>query len=194
MNSKFKISDRVILVLLSGTISAAIANTFGYISKWFYNPTIIMPETAGELFIRPDQLHTLLGLIFGNVMSFGIGVLHAFAFVIILDITGWQYFWIKSLAVTNLGWLVGVGMLSRVLGMASGINPDLFSSLLFYGAHIVYLTVSAFIISRYGVPINKLTENIGFRTSPRSKMFSPSFKKANRRVFRIAHKPAQPKR
>ena len=179
MNNKFRISDRVILVLLSGTISAAIANIFGYISKFFYNPTIIMPEAAGELFIRPDQFNTLLGLVFGNMMSFGMGGLHAFAFVTILDITGWRHFWLKSFAVTNLGWLAVVGMLFRVLGVASKTNPELLSSVLFYGAHLVYLTVSAFIISRYGVPINELTENIGLRTPTRYKINSPSLTDAN---------------
>lgn len=193
MNSKFKISDRVILVLLSGTVSAAIANLFGYILRWLYIPTIIMPEAAAELFIRPNQMHTILGFIFGNMMSFGMGGLHAFAYVAILDITGWRYFWLKSFTVTNLGWLLGVGMLFRALGVASGTNPDLLSSVLFYGAHVIYLTVSAFIIGSYGIPINELTENIGFRQPYRDKdkAISPSLTHTDKRVFRAAPDPAR---
>lgn len=191
LNSKFRISDRVILVLLSGTVSAAIANTFGYASKWFYKPTVIMPEAAVELFVRPEQIQTILGFIFGNLMSFGMGGVHALAFVTILDITGWQYFWLKSFAVTTLGWIVGVGMLFRALGVAYGENPDLLASVLFYGAHLVYLTVSAFIIGRYGVPIQELTENIGFRQSVRYKLVSLSLIDGNKRVFKIVPKPAR---
>jgi len=190
MNNKFRISDRVILVLLSGTVSAAVANTFGYISKSFYPLTIVMPEAAVELFVHPKQIHTILGFIFGNLMSFGMGGLHALAFVAILDITGWRYFWLKSFAVTTLGWIVGVGMLFRALGVASGNNPDLLSSVLFYGAHLVYLTVSALIIGRFGVPINELTENIGFRQSTRDKVSLPSTDR-NKRVFKITPKPAK---
>lgn len=193
MDSKHRISDRIILVLLSGTISAAVANTFGYISKWFYPPTIIMPEAAAELFVRPNQIHSTLGFLFGNLMSFGMGGLYAFAFVAILDITGWRYFWLKSFAITTLGWIIGVGMLFRALDVASGANPELLSSILFYGAHFVFLTVSAFIIKRHGVPINELTENIGFRQTARDKIL-PSIE-AKQKVLRpVSHPSRKPVR
>jgi len=144
-----KISDRVILILLSGSVSAAIANAFGYLSRLIYKPTVVMPEAAAQLFVNSSQAHTVLGFIFGNMMSFVVGGFHALMFVYILDFTGWRFLWWKSLAVTTGGWLVGVGMLFRALGVG---KSDLYSAVLFYGAHLVYLTVSAIIVGEFGVP------------------------------------------
>jgi len=150
---KFKVSDRVILMVLSGSISAAIANTFGYFTKFIYKPTVVMPEAAANLFITSSETHTVLGFVFANLMSYTVGGLHAVIYVIVLDLTGWRYFWLKSAAVTTMGWFLVVGVLFRALGV---YKTTLLSSVLFYGAHLVYLTVSAYIVSRYGVPRNEL--------------------------------------
>jgi len=155
---RIKIKDRVILAILSGTISAAIANTFGYLTKWIYAPTVIMPEVAAELFVNSSQIHTLLGIIFGNTWSFIVGGIHAAAYIFTLDFTGWRYLWWKSFAVTSTGWLLGVGLAFKALGIAEGSQNLILPSILFYGAHLVYLTTSAFIISKYGVPREQLEE------------------------------------
>lgn len=152
MVNRLRINDKIVLVLLTGTVSAGIANIFGYLSRLIHQHTIVMPEAAAELFISPVQVHTLLGFIFGNLMSFTVGGIHAMAFIYILEVTGWRYYWLKSFAITTAGWLIGVGMLFRALNIPSVKEMDLLSSVLFYGAHLVYLTVSAFIVSRYGVP------------------------------------------
>jgi hypothetical protein len=147
---KQKIQDRIILIALTGTISAAIANTFGYLTKLIDPNTAIMPEVAAELFLHKPYLHTFLGIIFGNIWSFVVGGLHAVAFVYTLEFTGWRYLWIKSLTVTSVGWLLGVGLLFRALNIADQVHKDPLGMVFFYLAHIVYASVSAFIVGRYG--------------------------------------------
>ncbi len=149
------IEDRVILMLLAGAVSAAIANTFGYLTKLLYPPTIVMPEVAAELFVHPEQTRTVLGIIFGNLWSYSVGGLHAVIYVFTLDLTGWRHFWLKSFAVTNIGWLLGVGLIFQGLGIATRVHDNILSVVLFYGAHLVYLTVSADIVSKLGVPLNR---------------------------------------
>ncbi len=152
---KHLIEDRVILMLLTGAVSAAIANTFGYLTKLLYPPTIVMPQVAAEFFVHPEQARTVLGIIFGNLWSYSVGGLHAVVYVFTLDLTGWRHFWLKSFAVTNIGWLLGVGMIFQGLQIATRIQGDILSVVLFYGAHLVYLTTSAYIVSKLGVPLNR---------------------------------------
>jgi hypothetical protein len=173
ISKKYKISDRIILMVLSGSVSAAIANTFGYFTKSIYKPTVVMPEAAANLFIPSDQIHTVLGFVFANLMSFTVGGLHAVVYVIMLDLTGWRHFWLKSAANTTMGWFLVVGVIFRALGVG---KADLLSSVLFYGAHLVYLTVSAYIVSTYGVPRDELD------TKGRS---------SNSKSFHVFHAPAR---
>ena len=147
---KGKVKDNIVLIALTGTISAAIANTFGYLTKLIDIQTAIMPEVAAELFLHKPYVHTFLGIVFGNIWSYIVGGLHAFGFVYTLESTGWKYLWFKSLTVTNVGWLLGVGLMFRALHIAEQSHKDPLGMVFFYLAHIVYATVSAYIVGRYG--------------------------------------------
>jgi len=148
---KFEIRDRAILSIFTGTVAALIANIFGYLSKLVYPPTIIMPEIASETWVNSSQVHTILGIVFGNLSSFVAGGLHALVFVTILDLTGWRFFWLKSLAVTTTGWLISSMFFLRILHIHQDALNDILSSIMFYLAHLVYLTISAFLVKKYGV-------------------------------------------
>ena len=147
-----KIKDKIVLAILTGTIAAAIANAFGYFTKWLYPKTVVMPEVAAELFVKAQHIHNFLGIVFGNLLSFIVGGLYATALIFILDLTGWRFIWWKSLAVASTGFLIGVGLLFKALNIAYWSRNYVLSPILFYGAHLVYLTIAAFIVGRYGVP------------------------------------------
>lgn len=151
----FKIQDRVLLAILTGSVSAQIANLFGYLSKLIYEPTVVMPEAVIEIFTRLSHVETPLGIILGNLWSYMVGGLHAVAYLLVLDLTGWRYLWLKSLAVTSMGWIMGVGVLFRWLGLASAHLRDIHSLAFFFLAHLVYASVSALIAGRVGVPKKK---------------------------------------
>lgn len=124
---KFKIRDRAILSIFAGTVAALIANIFGYLSKIVYPPIIIMPEIAFQTWVNSSHAHT------------------------ILDLTGWRFFWLKSLAVTTTGWLISSIFFLRILHIHQDALNDILSSIMFYLAHLVYLTISAFLVKKYGV-------------------------------------------
>lgn len=145
-----KIKDRIILITLAGTVAAAIANTFGYLTKLIDPNTAIMPEVAAELFLHHPYVHTFLGVIFGNVWSYIVGGLHAFAYVYTLEFTGWRHLLIKSLTITNVGWLLGVGIMFKALNISDQTHKDPLGMVFFYLAHIVYACVSAYIVNKWG--------------------------------------------
>lgn len=185
ISKKVKISDRIVLMVLSGSVSAAIANSFGYFTKFIYKPTVVMPEAAANLFIPASQIHTALGFVFANLMSFTVGGLHAVIYVIILDLTGWRHFWLKSAANTTMGWFLVVGVLFRALGVH---KADLLSSVLFYGAHLVYLTVSAYIVSTYGVPRNELCNEERSNNSEGFRVFHVPARKIRNEIKKVKFK------
>lgn len=146
------IQDRVVLIIAVGTVSAAVANGFGYITKLLYPGTPIMPEVAAQLFVHGPRTLEWLTIIFGNIWSFIVGGLHAAGLVSTLDITGWRHIFWKSLAVTNVGWLLGVGILFRALDISSAAHSDPVAIILFYAAHLVYLTAAAILARAVGEP------------------------------------------
>ncbi|PKM86307.1 MAG: hypothetical protein CVU87_12470 [Firmicutes bacterium HGW-Firmicutes-12] len=145
------IEDRIILTALAGIIAAFIANIFGYLSKIYYPTAIIMPEIAAATWINDSQIHTVPGIIFGNISSFIVGGIHSLIYITLLDKTGWKYFWLKSLIVTTTGWLFALIFLLRILDLQPEALNDIWASILFYGAHFVYLCVSAYIVKTLGV-------------------------------------------
>jgi len=143
-----KISDRIILTIFIGSISAQIANIFGYLSRFIHESTVVMPEVALKTFTRSYEIYSILGIIFGNILTYTVGGIFAFVYIMILDFTGWQHLWLKSFVVTNGGFMVGTSLALQLLGIAK--ETDLLSIILFYLAHITFLTVAAFLINRFG--------------------------------------------
>lgn len=143
-----KISDRIILTIFTGSISALIANIFGYLTRFIHESTVIMPEVALKIFTKSYEIYSILGIIFGNLFSCTVGGIFALVYILVLDFTGWQHLWLKSFAVTNGGFIIGTGLALQLLGIAK--ETDLLSIILFYLAHITFLTVAAFLIDRFG--------------------------------------------
>ena len=150
-NNNGKIHDRFVLTILVGTLAAFVANIFGYLSKLIYPSTIIMPEIAIIAWLNPPQIYSLLGIIFGNLCSFIAGGIHALVFIFVLDRTGWKFFWLKSFAVSTTGWLIFSIIFLRILNLLPNAPNDIIPNLLFYGAHVVYLTISAILVKKFGV-------------------------------------------
>ena len=143
-----KISDRIILTIFTGSISALIANIFGYLSRFIHKSTIVMPEVALKTFTKSYEIYSILGIIFGNLLSFTVGGIFALVYILVLDFTGWNHLWWKSFAVTNGGFMLGTGLALQLLGIAK--EADLLSIIFFYLAHMTFLTVAAFLINRFG--------------------------------------------
>ncbi len=145
-----KIADQVLLAVLSGSIGAFLANLFGYLSRLIYSPTIVMPELALRIWTEPASIPVVWLIILGNISSFVIGFLHAAAFIALLDLTGWRFFWIKSFVTTFTGWLLTSFIIFRLIGLDPHAIYNPVGNLWFLGAHIVYLTMSSYIVSHYG--------------------------------------------
>lgn len=148
----FKLKIRFYLIIISGVLSAVIGILFSYLTKLIYKPAIIMPQVFVSIFINPSDVNTIRGIILGNFGSFFISIIHVFFLVFLLDLTGWQNSWFKSLAVTSTGYLFAVSLMYFVHGNFK--NPV--ALIVFYSTHLVYLTVSAFIVNKLGIPLEQL--------------------------------------
>jgi hypothetical protein len=134
--------------MFTGSISALIANIFGYLSRLIHESTVVMPEVALKVFTKSTEIHSIVRIIFGNLLSFTVGGIFTLVFILILNYTGWRHLWWKNFAVTNGGFMLGTGLSLQLLGIAK--EADLLSIILFYFAHLIYLTVAAFLVSRFG--------------------------------------------
>jgi len=153
-NNKFKINDRFILAIFVGTLSAFVAMIFGYLLKLIYPAAIIMQEVAILSWVNSSQTHSFLGIIFGFLCGFIAGGIHASVFIYVLDRTGWKFFWLKSFAVSTTGWLLFSIILLRILYLLPYALNDILPNILFCGQHVIYLTVSAILVNKFGVHIS----------------------------------------
>lgn len=146
-----KIIDQIVLAIFAGIIATAVANFFGYLSKMIYPPAIIMPEIAVETWVNASQIQTVPGMVFGNLCSFLVGCLHALILVLVLNWSGWRFFWLKSFLVTAIGWFLATIWVLRGLHLQPEALNNIYVGIVFFAAHVVYLTVSAVLIAKYGV-------------------------------------------
>ena len=148
----FRLKNRLYLITFNVIVSTCIGLLYSYFTKLIYKPTIIMPELFISIFINPSLVHTYRGFLVGNIGSFIVSIFHVFSFVFVLDYTGWRHLWWKSFAVTTTGYILAVGLMYLILGNYKNI----LSLAIFYSAHLVYLTFSAYFIGKIGVPSNPL--------------------------------------
>lgn len=148
----FKLKIRFYLIIFSGVLSAIIGILFSYLTKLIYKPAIIMPEVFVSIFINPSDVNTIRGIVLGNLGSLFISIIHVFFLVFLLDFTGWQNSWFKSLIVTSTGYLFAVSLMYFVLGNFK----DPLALMFFYSTHLVYLTASALIVNKLGTPLEHL--------------------------------------
>lgn len=143
-----KIEDKLLLSALSGTIAAAGADLFLFILNLFIpGNNINMPELVLEFFLNidPNNLDTI-SLILGFIWSLTVGGVYAFILLIILDMTGRKMLLLKSILVVISLWLMGAGILTRLLNLAKYVRDEPLSIAAFFTAHFVFALILAYFI------------------------------------------------
>lgn len=145
------IKDRLLLSAFSGGIAAVIANLSLYAVNIFlpgYN--INMPEVTAEFFLNidPNRIDILTRAL-GFVWSMIVGGVYSLIYIIALDLTGWKNLMIKALIIVTGGWLIGVGMVMKWLGIGEYIRGEPQSIAAFFGAHLVFAMILGLLVKRF---------------------------------------------
>lgn len=148
-----KIKDRLILCAFNGGIAATIANTFLYAVNIFLpGYTINMPETTAEFFlnINPDHIDILTRTL-GFIWSMIVGGFYAIIYIISLELTGWNYLVAKALIIVSGGWLIGIGLVMKLVSISQYTRGEPISIAAFFVAHLVFAISLGLLTKKIGV-------------------------------------------
>jgi hypothetical protein len=140
--------DLVLKAALAGAVSAILANMILNLMNLFLTgPTITMPQLSVEFFLNIEN-YTLLLQVIGLVWSIVFGSIYAFIYLLVLEKTGWNNLWLKSIFVISVIWLLPGGFVIRVMQIGQHIRDEPLSVLAFYVAHLFFATFLSFIVSK----------------------------------------------
>lgn len=149
-----KIDDRIVLITVVGLISAAIGKTSAIIVKHFYPPTITMTEVIAPIFFTNQNANTAVGFIFSTFLSLTVGGIYSFMYILLLDLTGWRYFWLKGFVVTSTGFLLSIGLLVKVLNLVPQEKNTVWIPIILYLAHMILMICQTVLVKMWGKPKN----------------------------------------
>lgn len=149
-----KLNDRILLVSVVGLISAFLGKSSAIIVKLFYPPTLTMTDLLAPIFLTGAQAHTTAGLVFSSFLSLTVGVIYSMVFVLLLDLSGWRYFWLKSFLVTTFGYLTLAGLVVRLLNLVPKESYTVWVPIIIYAAHMVLMAVQTILVKMWGKPNN----------------------------------------
>lgn len=150
---RLRIKDRLILSAFNGGIAAIIANLFLYtVNVFLPGNTINMPETTVEFFLNidPNQIDVLTRTL-GFIWSMIVGGVYSLLYLISLDSTGWDYLVVKALIVVSGGWLIGVGLVMKLVSIGQYARGEPLSIAAFFVAHLVFAASLGLLTKKIGV-------------------------------------------
>jgi hypothetical protein len=140
--------DLVLKAALAGAISTILANlALNLINLFLPGPTITMPQLSAEFFLDIDN-YTLMLQVIGFIWSMVFGAMYAFIYLLVLEKTGWNNLWLKSLFVISVIWLLPGGFVMRLMGIGQFLRGEPLSILAFYIAHLFFATFLSFLVSK----------------------------------------------
>lgn len=142
--------DRLILATFAGVIAALLANLTLYaINLMIPGDNINMPQLTVEIFLNIenyDFIHKLLGTVWSTI----IGGSYALAYLIALDLSGWNNMWLKAIIVVSGLWLLGAGFMINLIDLGHYVRDEPLSILAFFVAHLLFATYLYLLIKSFG--------------------------------------------
>ena len=106
-----------------------------------------MPQLSVEFYLNIDN-YTLLLQAIGLIWSLVFGAIYAFIYLLVLENTGWNNLWIKSIFTISMIWLLFGGFVIRVMEIGQHVRNEPLSVLALYVAHLFFATFLSFFVSR----------------------------------------------
>lgn len=145
-----KIRDTITIGSIAGIIATLVFISVNYIFKLLgYQFTSTWEATAG-IFLASNLIHTPLGKIVGFLGEYIVGASGGITMAFILKFTGYDYYILKGLGMGALFWLVGVGIIGKLINLTPKIADEPLTNFLIILDLIIFGIISALIIVKYG--------------------------------------------
>lgn len=146
----FKIRDTIAIGTIAGIIATFIFILVNYLFKLLgYQFTSTWEGTAG-IFLSNNLVHTTLGKIVGFLGEYAVGASGGITMAYILKFTGYDYSILKGLGMGASFWLVGVGLIGKIINLTPKFADEPVTNFLIILDVIIFGIISALIIVKYG--------------------------------------------
>jgi len=103
-------------------------------------------QVSGEIFLVPGQINTLAGFWVSIFAHFLIGSAGGVLLAYLMKFAGYNFYWLKGLALAGFLLLAGMGLVVNVMGIAPQMRHDAVGVLFHILNYIAYGLVVAYII------------------------------------------------
>lgn len=141
---KRPIRDKMALSFLSGIFGTLVMYCVGvplYILKFSKSIYLVY---AFELFVTPEVARTTTGYIAGAMTGFLVGAALALGFKLVIEWTGYDWFWLKTAGYGAIMWLLWVGVVRSVLNISKYLFTDVKTNLILLMQSEIYIIATAY--------------------------------------------------
>ena len=149
MKTKFIITDKFFLGVISGILANIIENIYNYTSYFFNLTKYFIWHIAASAYFQIPDVKTMPALVVGMFTDYAIAAGMGIATVYLLYLTGEDFWFVKGLSVSSLSWLFVFGIILRL--KIGRIDPiDAGTNLVNLIGHILLGILIPFIIIKLG--------------------------------------------
>ena len=145
-----KIRDTITIGSIAGIIATLIFISVNYIFKLMGFQLTSTWEATAKIFLASNLIHTPLGKIVGVFGEYVIGASGGIIMAYILKFTGYDYYLLKGLGMGALFWIVGVGIIGKLINLTPKIADEPITNFLIMLDLIIFGIISALIIVKFG--------------------------------------------
>lgn len=146
---KKPIRDKVALPFVSGILGTLVMYAIGIPLYFMKASKIIYLLYDIELFITPQLSRTVPGFILGFVTGLVVGGGLAFGFKLILEWTGSDWIWLKTIAYSGLMWFFWVGVARNFLKITPYLFTDIKSNVILLVQSLIFSLATTFFMIKF---------------------------------------------
>ncbi len=141
--------DTITIGTIAGFIGTVAMHATNVILKYFGVVKTTTLQMASNLFLNWEQANTLYGTIVGGINHFFIGTLVGVTIAFTLRYFGKDYYLLKGLGITGIGYLIGMGFIAPLINIVPQVRTDPLTLLGHIAAFTVFGIVTPTIIAYY---------------------------------------------
>jgi len=119
--------------------------------------SITTMQVSGEIFLIPSQINTLAGFWVSIFVHFLVGSAGGVLLAYFMRFAGYDFYWIKGLALTGFMLLLGMGLVVDMMGIAPQMRQDAVAVLFHIISYIAYGLAVAYILYKFANIREKLS-------------------------------------
>jgi len=141
--------DTITIGVVGGLIGTIGMHLINLILKYLGIVKITSIQITATLFLNWNQANTIYGTIIGLINHLFIGSIIGVIIAFVFKYFGKDYYLIKGLGITGLGYLVGMGFVIPLIGAVPQIRSDTLTLLGHIISYTVFGIISSYVIAHY---------------------------------------------